>query len=286
MTQRWIEMTEGRLAYERHGEGPDLVFVHGWPLHSATFRHVVPALAKDFTCHLFDLPGTGKTEWRAARGDLVGHARIVREAIDSLGLEEYGLVSHDSGAAIARLVAADDRRVRGLVMGNTEIPGHRPWQVELYVAAVRVPGMVKMLTTLMRSSMVRRSSLGFGGCFDDATLLEPGGEFHELFVRPILEDPAVAEGQMGLLRGLDWSVIDGLADVHAQIQCPVRLVWGPHCPFFPAELAERMVDQFPGGADYVELPSGKVFAHEEHPLAFAAQTRELFRRCFDHVAAA
>jgi len=282
--QKWIDLNGGRLAHSQHGQGPDLVFVHGWPLHSATFRHIVPAMANEFTCHLIDLPGTGKTEWNLAGGDLVGHAQVVRQAVDALGLEQYGLVAHDSGAAIARLVAADDRRACGLVMGNTEIPGHRPWQVEMYVASVRVPGMVKVLTTLLRSSLIRHSAFGFGGCFDDPKLLD--GEFHELFVRPLLEDPRVAEAQMGLLRGLDWSVIDGLGEVHRQIRCPVRMVWGPNCPFFPMDKAKRMVDQFPGGADFKELPSGKVFAHEEHPAAFAAEACDLFRRCFDRAAAA
>jgi haloalkane dehalogenase len=61
---RFLELPHGRLAYYRFGRGPDVVMVHGWPLHAATYRHVIPALAERYTLHLFDLPGTGHTtEW-------------------------------------------------------------------------------------------------------------------------------------------------------------------------------------------------------------------------------
>src|SRR5262245_22432532 len=47
----FIDVGHSRLAYRRFGRGPDVVLVHGWPLHSATFRCVVPMLANDFTLH-------------------------------------------------------------------------------------------------------------------------------------------------------------------------------------------------------------------------------------------
>src|SRR5262245_49620105 len=60
-----IDVGHSRVAYYRFGSGPDLVFVHGWPLHAATFRKVVPELATAFTCHLIDLPGAGQTRCEA-----------------------------------------------------------------------------------------------------------------------------------------------------------------------------------------------------------------------------
>ena len=65
MTTTLIDVGPSKLAYTRTGRGPDLVFVHGWPLHGATFRHIVPALSDRFTCHVIDLPGTGASVWTA-----------------------------------------------------------------------------------------------------------------------------------------------------------------------------------------------------------------------------
>src|SRR5215470_18506564 len=58
----YLRMPEGMIAQWKFGHGPDVVFVHGWPLHAATFRALAPLLAARFTCHLFDLPGSGQTQ--------------------------------------------------------------------------------------------------------------------------------------------------------------------------------------------------------------------------------
>ena len=114
----FVAAGRGRLAYWRFGQGPDVVLVHGWPLTAATFRHLAPALAQKYTLHLFDLPGVGHSEWSGPIG-FVTHAAALRAAIDTLGLQRYALVAHDSGGTIARLVAADDPRAVALVLGNT-----------------------------------------------------------------------------------------------------------------------------------------------------------------------
>src|SRR5207244_12221655 len=121
----FIAAGRGRLAYWRFGQGPDVVLVHGWPLTAATFRHLVPALARHYTLHLFDLPGVGHSaEWGGPIG-LGPHAAALSAAIDTLGLGRYALVAHDSGGTIARLVAADDARAVALVLGNIEIPDRK-----------------------------------------------------------------------------------------------------------------------------------------------------------------
>lgn len=271
----FLDVGHSRLAYWRFGRGPDVLFVHGWPLHAATFRKLVPLLAGSNTCHLVDLPGTGQTESDDdAPIDLVSHAATVRRAVDALGLSRYAIVAHDSGGFIARLLAAEDRRVVALVMGNTEIPGHTPWLVALLAALVK-HGSVGLLLRSMRSRAVRRSPLGFGGCFSDLDLLD--GEFHELFVEPLLSSPKVARGQMRLAATLDVLATENLADVHARISCPSLLIWGAEDPFFPLRKARRMLPQLAGGAELFAIAGAKLFVHEEHPRAFANHAAPFLR---------
>jgi pimeloyl-ACP methyl ester carboxylesterase len=261
-----VAVDGGRLAYWRFGSGPDVVLVHGWPLHAATFRAMVPLLAKNFTLHLFDLPGTGHTVWNGAIS-LTANAAALRYAIDQLNLSRYALLAHDSGAVIGRLIAADDARVSALIMGNTEIPGHRSRLLEFYVWAAKRALTASLLLSAMRWSPVRRSFLGFGGCFGDPAFVD--GEFGDWFVRPLLESREVAAGQLALARNLDFHLIDRLADVHAHIRAPVLCIWGTDDPFFPLAKARSMLEQFPGGADLVEIPRAKLFAHEDYPQLFA-----------------
>jgi pimeloyl-ACP methyl ester carboxylesterase len=269
-----LTFPEGELAYYRFGRGPDVVCIHGWPLSAATFRHIVPRLASRFTLHLFDLPGTGHTDWRGAI-DMPSHAGTVRRAVDRLGLTRYGLLAHDSGGAIARLVAAGDARVSALVLGNTEIPGHTPWQVRVYKWGADRPRIAALMFAGMKIGAIRRSSLGFGGCFRDPRFAD--GEFGDRFVTPMLTSRKVAEGQMALVRSLDFHFLDELPAVHRAIAAPVRLIWGTDDPFFPLAKARDMVRQFAAG-EIVEIPGAKLFAHEDHPDIFAAHAGEFLQR--------
>jgi pimeloyl-ACP methyl ester carboxylesterase len=280
---RFVSLQDGRVAYWRFGRGPDVVMVHGWPLHSATFRHVAPRLAERFTVHLLDLPGTGHTEWNGAIG-LRAHARTVRAVVDAIGLERYAFVAHDSGGAIARLVAAEDSRVAGLVLGNTEVPGHHPWQIGVYVLAGKVRLLGALMLAALKVGPIRRSALGFGGCFRDPRAVE--GEFGELFVRPLVSSRRVAEGQMELARNLDADVVDALPEVHARIAAPALCIWGTDDPFFPLAKARAMVPQFAGGAELVEIPGAKLFAHEDEPAAFAGHAAAFLEKAFSRAAAA
>jgi len=275
--QRFVDVGHSQLAYWCFGDGPDLVFVHGWPLHSATFRRLVPALARDFRCHFFDLPGAGHTQAdRSAPIGLVEHAETLRRGIDRLGLGRYGFVAHDSGAAMARLVAADDDRVTGLVLGNTEIPGHRPLLVQLYMKLTKIPGALGLLRRTMGSRTVRRSPLGFGGCFEDPRYMD--GEFHELFLAPMLDSEEVMAEQWRLLGSLDFGVVDRLAETHARIKAPTLLIWGSDDPFFPLRKARGMLRQFAGGAEIQVISGAKLFAHEDHAPAFLAFARPFLER--------
>jgi pimeloyl-ACP methyl ester carboxylesterase len=270
-----IDTPEGRLAYWRFGSGPDVVAIHGWPLHSGTFRALLPRLVDRFSVHLFDLPGAGKTEWNGRVG-FPENAQAVRQAVDAVGLRRYALLAHDSGGAVARLVAAGDARVAGLVLAGTEIPGHHSPLLRAYLWAARVPGMVHLLGALIQVRFVRRSPLAFGTCFTDPAHVD--GEFAELFVRP-LRRRETARGQMALLRSFDFAFVDSLADVHPRITAPTLCIWGESDPFFPVEKARGMLPQFAGGAQLVSIRGAKLLVHEDHAEEFASHARPFLAQC-------
>lgn len=51
---------------EQLGNGPDIVFLHGWGLHGGLFRQVAHELSTAYRCTLLDLPGHGNS---AMQGD-------------------------------------------------------------------------------------------------------------------------------------------------------------------------------------------------------------------------
>jgi len=95
---------------EHQGNGPDLVLIHGWAMHSGIFAPLTRVLASQFRLHLVDLPGHGFSRDDATL-DLVDSARRIADATPRavwLGWSLGGLVA---------LRAALDRsmNVRGLV---------------------------------------------------------------------------------------------------------------------------------------------------------------------------
>jgi pimeloyl-ACP methyl ester carboxylesterase len=185
------------------------------------------------------------------------------------------VVAHDSGGFIARHLAVADERVAGLVLADTEIPGHHSLLLTLFVVGARL--FPSLLLKIMASPRLRRSTLGFGTCFTDPGYVD--GEFFELFVRPMLESPRIAHGQLQLLRSLNPRLVDGLTEVHGKLRAPVRLVWGQEDPFFPVAKARRMVPSFGGGAELHTIPRAKLYSHEDHPAEFAAAARPFLARC-------
>lgn len=272
--ERLLRVGDDEVAYYRAGEGPDVVLVHGWPLHAATFRDLVPALAPHFTCHLIDLPGAGHTKSRTEGPLSLGdHRDTLLAVVEALGIERCAMIGHDSGAAITRMAAAAlGDRVWGLVMGNTEIPGHHAWLVVAFglVGKIGGPGL---FARLLASRTFRRSYFCFGSCFGDPRVAE--GAFLDRFVTPLIESRDRLRGQLRLLAGFDWRDVDGLEETHARIAAPVQMIWGEDDPYFPLEKARAM--RFAGPSEMVVIPDTKLFAHEEAPEKFAAHALRFLR---------
>jgi haloalkane dehalogenase len=275
---RHLDVPGGPLAVRSIGRGPALVLLHGWPFHGLIFRGLVERLAGRFTCHVVDMPGCGLSEWSESTDfTSTGVAATVRAGIDALSLDAYGLVAFDLGATIARLVAADDKRVFGVVLSNTEIPGHRPPWIPLYVSLGAVPGSGWLFRRLLGSRAFRRTGAGYAGCFADEARLS--GEFDRLFVEPLLRSKRALEGQRGYLRAFDWRIVDSLDEVHARIAAPVKLVWGEDDPTFPLPIARGARWSFPRYAGMATVPNARLLVHEERPDAFAAEAAPFLEAC-------
>ena len=262
-----------QIAYRIIGSGPALLLIHGFPLHGLTFRKIVPDLRRDFTCVVVDLPGAGESVWNH-RTDFrfPAQARLLMNLMEHLGHRRYAVLGHDTGGSVARhLALAAPDRVHKLVLINTEIPNHRPTWIPYYQALLAVPGSVHVLQCLLRLRAYRHCGAGFGGCFLDQGLLE--GEFHDLFIEPMIRDHRRAVGYARFLLGLNWAETDRFATLHDRIGCPVSFIWGHLDPTFPYELARDMTKQFPNCAGFKVIEKTRLLPHEEQPESVVAAVR-------------
>lgn len=273
MEQTHIDIGSNKLGYRKVGAGPDLVFIHGWPLHRETWRNVAAEL-RSFTCHLIDLPGSGASVTPASeKVSLEGHVDAVVKAVDALGLDRFVLVGNDSGGMIARFAAEKlGPRVSALVLTGTEIPGHHPAQIDRLQLAARLPGSQAVTKALINNRRAARSNNLLGGCFWNRDLIE--GEFRSQVLDQTFKDDAVLSRQLEILATYAVDVVDQLRDTHANLDCPTLLVWGERDPFFPVAKARKMCDQFRGHTEFVAIPNARLLVHEEYPAEFARLTAE------------
>jgi haloalkane dehalogenase len=257
---------DATLAARWFGSGPTVVFVHGFPVHGATWRFLLPRLAERFRCLVVDLPGLGDSGWSASTDfTFTAQARRLAELAARLELDSFSLVAQDTGATVARLVALQvPERVARLALLNTEIPGHRPPWIPLYQRVARLPGAGASFRWLLRSRLFLRSGAGFREFYTDRSLLDEPGRL-DPYLGPLLASAARTEGMLRYLAGPEWDVIDALAERHAEIEAPVLFLWGDDDRTFPVERAEPMARQLRGPARFVRIPRASLMPHEERP---------------------
>ena len=104
--------TSDGLAYEKHGDGLPVVFLHGLTFDRTAWRPIIERLGQEVCSIAFDLPGHGETG--GAPCTLREAAARVNAALESMGIDEPVIVGHSISSGIASIYAAS-YPVRGLV---------------------------------------------------------------------------------------------------------------------------------------------------------------------------
>ena len=264
---RFLDVGAGEVAYRRVGTGPDVLFVHGWPVTGATFRTLLPHLADHVTCHVIDLPGTGRSRFTADTHLSVDrHITSVQRTVDLLELDNVAVVGHDSGGLIARHAMAGDSRLRSMGLINTELPQGSGWRFKMFLAGRHVPGFGKGLAWVAGKPRLRRNKFILGDAFADSSLLD--GEFDEFFLKPLTESPKHLDAAIRIRKSFDEHHVTALGEIHGRIAVPVQLVWGDQDPFFPVGKAQEMVGTF-ADAQLEVIEGAGLFSHEERPADVA-----------------
>jgi pimeloyl-ACP methyl ester carboxylesterase len=120
-----------QLHYVIGGHGDPLVLLHGWPQTWYEWRHVMPALAKNYTLIVPDLRGLGDSSRPLTGYDGKTTAEDIHQLVSQLGFKQIFLVGHDVGSQPAySYAAAHPIEVKRLVIMEYIFPGFTPPQLE------------------------------------------------------------------------------------------------------------------------------------------------------------
>src|ERR1700752_4966767 len=158
--QRQVETASGRISYMEYGRGPVALFVHGVLLNGHLWRHQQAHLSDIRRCIAVDLLAHGDTEIAPDQDvSVTANAKMLKEFLDALKIEQVDLVGNDSGGGIAQIFAAMyPERVRSLTL--TDCDTHDNWPPEAlkpFLALAGAGGLRDTLSAMLCDKNVYRS---------------------------------------------------------------------------------------------------------------------------------
>ena len=226
---RFVDTGDVRLHAVVGGDGPALLLIHGWPETWYAWRHVMPALAKDFTVVAVDQRGIGLSDKPATGYDTGTLANDLVALMDALGHQRFAVVGHDTGFAIGYALAADhpdrvDRVALAEIPGPPE-PSHSP--------PVFVPEPINnrlwhlsfnRVETLAEQLITGREDVFFGYEF-----AIQGGELPADLVDyyvGLVSNPESLRGSLGWYRALDATLAQNAERKNRPLTMPVLAIGG------------------------------------------------------------
>jgi pimeloyl-ACP methyl ester carboxylesterase len=275
------DATDGfRLAYDRGGNGPPVLLLHGWPGDRSDYREVVPRLT-GLDVIVPDLRGFGESDKHPA-GPAVAYsaaaqARSLVAVIGELGLDRVVIAGYDIGSRIGQVVAASrPDLLRGLVVAPP-LPGigarilAAPAQREFWYQAFHQLDLAEELID-GKPGAVRAYLAHFWSHWSG-----PSFELSEQALDRLVERyraPGAFVASIAWYRAGAGSVAHSLAEQapppDGRVHVPTTVLWPAHDPLFPVEWSDRLGDFF-DQARLRMLPSAGHFSPLEAPGVFAEE---------------
>lgn len=118
---KWIQLKAGKMHYIDEGLGETLVFLHGNPVWSFSYRKLIKGLSSNYRCIAIDHLGFGLSEKPCDFSYLPeDHSKNFEEFIEALGLKNITLFVNDWGGPIGLNYATKNPdNIKKLIIFNT-----------------------------------------------------------------------------------------------------------------------------------------------------------------------
>ncbi|MFB7252519.1 alpha/beta fold hydrolase [Microbacterium sp. NPDC056234] len=250
------------VAWERFGEGPPLVFLHGTPWSSELWYPIAVALSGRFTVYLWDMPGYGASSKRPEhRVDLGAQGELFAHLLTAWGIEEPHVFAHDYGGAVAlRARLLHGARFASLCL--VDVVALSPWGSPFFRLVREHTSVFEQLPPAVHRGAVEAyvRSASYRGISAEALTM--------------LTHPWVdAEGQAAFYRQIaqaDEAFTDEIEPKFGEVGEPVHIIWGAEDTWIPADRAVRLQKAIPGSSISI-IPSAGHLIHLDAPEALTAE---------------
>ena len=272
--RRTVEIPSGRISYLEQGSGPVALFVHGVLLNSSLWRHQLAGLSDIRRCIAVDLLAHGDTEIAPDQDvSVTANARMLREFLDALAIDQVDLVGNDSGGGIAQIFAAlNPERVRSLTLTNCDT--HDNWPPEAFkpfLAMAASGGLSGTLNAMLSDKQVYRSAGALGPAYEHPE--QVSDDTIETYLRPLVRSERRTHDLKRFLAAFDNSHTVAIQDQLKSLQAPTLIVWGTDDVYFDLKWSHWLADNIPGTRRRVEFKDARIFFPEERWQEFNEELR-------------
>ncbi|MEX0832667.1 MAG: alpha/beta fold hydrolase [Actinomycetota bacterium] len=247
------------IAYERAGDGPALVLLHGFLFDSRAWKPQLDSLSDQFTVIAWDAPGAGRSSDPPDTFGMADWVDCLAGLLDAADIEQAHILGLSWGGILAQeIYRRHPPRVRSLVLADT----YAGWKGSLPPDVVR-----ERVDNCLRDSSLPSPevvSKYLPGMHSEAATRDVRGglaalmsDFHPLGFRLMAEDLAQSDTR----------------DLLPNIEVPTLLIWGDQDVRSPMSVAHQMHDAIPGARLAIIEGAGHV-SNFEKPDRFDAEVRD------------
>src|SRR5437763_2169326 len=172
--RRSVQTASGHIGYTEQGTGLVALFVHGVLLNGCLWRHQLEDLSDIRRCIAVDLLADGDTEIAPDQDvSVTANAKMLREFLDGLHINQVDLVGNDSGGGISQIFAAlYPERIRSITL--TDCDTHDNWPPEAFkpfLAMAAGGGLRGTLDAMLSDKSIYRSPQALGPAYEHPELV-------------------------------------------------------------------------------------------------------------------
>jgi pimeloyl-ACP methyl ester carboxylesterase len=268
-----ISTPSADLSYVDVGSGPPALFLHGVGTNAYLWAGVIGGLLDMRRCIAVDLPLHGQSPARADQRMTIGaFADVIAELCEGLGLGAVDLVAHDTGGAVAQVLAArHPDYLRTLTLTNCDVHDNVPPEAFAPTVELARAGQIAKTAPALMADLAAARATVFATGYENPEFLTL--EVVRAFLEPVLGMPAAAEKFQALLAALEPSDLLAAEPALQTLDVPTLIVWGTGDTFFDVKWAYWLRDTIAGAQDVVEVAGAKLFFPHERPDALVAPLR-------------
>jgi pimeloyl-ACP methyl ester carboxylesterase len=261
----YLELHGERIAYRDAGTGEALLLIHGMAGSSATWRAVIPELAKRYRVVAPDLLGHGESA--KPRGDysLGAFAAWLRDLLDELGISQATVVGQSLGGGVAMQFTYQHRDYcqRLVLISSGGLGPDLNWILRILSA----PGAELVLPVVAPQPVLNLGNK-LGSWLTSAGIKSPRtGEMWSAYCS--LSDRPTRQAFLRTLRSVvDYrgQAVSALGKIHVSHGLPTLLIWGEQDRIIPVAHGYAAHEAVPGSRLEVLAGVGH-FPHVESPAA-------------------